>query len=315
MDQQYIGIDVAKGQLDIAVRPSGASWRVSNDEAGIDHLVEQLQSEPVGLIVLEASGGWERAVTAALLAAGLKVVRINPRQAHDFAKATGRLAKTDQLDAAMLAHFGQAIQPEPRPLPDAETQALSGLIARRRQLQEMLTAERQRYQVSQVKAVQGRIKDHISWLEQELAGLNDDLDQQLKQRADWQETLGWLRSFKGVGPVVSVTLLIDLPELGKLNRRQIAALVGVAPLNQDSGLYRGRRRVWGGRASVRSALYMAALVAARFNPVIKAFYDRLVAAGKPKKVALTACMRKILTILNAMVKHRTHWQPPVAAVA
>jgi transposase len=313
MDKRYVGIDVAKGHLDIAVRPSGASWRVSNDEAGISQVVSQLQAEPAALIVLEASGGWETGLLAALLAAELAVVRINPRQAHDFAKATGRLAKTDQLDAANLAHFAEAIQPSPRPLPEAELQALAGLIARRQQLLAMLTAERQRYQVSSFKTVRTRITKHIDWLEQELADLNDDLDEQVKQRADWQETVGRLRSFKGIGPVVSLTLLIDLPELGQLNRRQIAALVGVAPLNQDSGSHRGYRRVWGGRATVRRALYMAALVAVRFNPVIKTFYDRLVAAGKPKKVALTACMRKILTILNAMVKHRTNWQPPVAA--
>jgi transposase len=236
---------------------------------------------------------------------------VNPRQVRDFAKATGRLAKTDRLDAQVLAHFAQAVQPVPHPLPDAQTQELTALLTRRRQVVEMLTAEKNRLRATRSEVVRQRVQDHIRWLEQELAGLDRDLDHTIRESSLWREKDNLLRSVPGVGPVVSVTLLADLPELGTLSHHQIAALVGVAPLNRDSGRFRGKRMVWGGRGRVRAALYMAALSATRYNPIIKAFYHRLCGAGKARKVALTACMRKLLTILNAMLKHRQTWVPDV----
>jgi transposase len=304
----FVGIDVAKAQLDIAVRPTGERWAVPQTEAGAAELVTQLQAliPAPTLIVLEATGGLERLASAALAAAGLPVAVVNPRQVRDFAKATGRLAKTDRLDAQVLAHFAEAVRPEPRPVPAEQAQLLSAQLARRRQLVEMLTAERNRLGTAP-RPVRQRIQTHIAWLEQELRDIEDDLGTTLRASPIWREKEDLLRSVPGVGPVLSTTLLAELPELGTLNRKQIAALVGVAPLNRDSGTLRGRRTVWGGRARVRAALYMAALVATRHNPVLRAFYDRLCAAGKPPKVALTACMHKLLTILNALLKHRTPW--------
>lgn len=304
----FVGIDVSEDQLDVAVRPSGQRWRLRNNESGIAELVNHMDELQPGLIVLEATGGLEMPAAGALVAKKHQVAVVNPRQTRDFAKATGQLAKTDKLDAGVLAHFADAVRPEVRPLPDEQAQAMAALLARRRQLIEMRTAEKNRLR-SALPSVQPRITVHIAWLEEELADLDDDLEQQLRQNAHWREKDEILRSTPGVGPVLSKTLLIDLPELGTLNRKQIAALVGVAPLNQDSGRFRGRRRVWGGRAHVRTALYMAALVAARHNPVIKEFYQRLLDAGKPHKVALTACMRKLLTMLNAMISSGSHWQP------
>lgn len=302
----YAGIDVAKTRLDIAMRPAGQRWSVSNDEAGIAGLVARLRALSPALVVLEASGGLELPVVAALATASLPVAVVNPRQVRDFAKATGKLAKTDKLDAQVLAHFGEAVQPTPRPLPDPQAQMLGALLTRRRQTVVMLTTEKNRLS-SALAPVRPRLEAHIAWLEQELADLDDNLGQRLKESPLWREREDWLRSVPGVGPVLTLTLLAELPELGTLDRKQIAALVGVAPFNRDSGILRGKRTVWGGRAPVRTALYMATLVATRFNPVIRTFYQRLCAAGKPKKVALTACMRKLLTILNAMLKHRTPW--------
>ncbi len=302
----YVGIDVAKAYLDIAVRPTHAHWRAANTEDGIAGLTERLRTLQPALVVLEATGGYERTVTAALAVAGVPVAVVNPRQVRDFAKATGKLAKTDTLDADALAHFADAVRPEPRALPEAAAQALDALLVRRRQLVNMLVAEKNRLQAAMA-PVRDRVACHITWLEQELADLDDDLDHTIRTSPVWREHDQLLPSVPGVGRVVATTLLAELPELGTLTRQQIAALVGVAPLNRDSGTRRGRRAVWGGRARVREALYMSALVAMRHNRVIHAFYHRLCAAGKAKKVALTACMRKLLTILNAMLKQRTMW--------
>jgi|SRR5215469_1948955 len=300
-----VGIDVSKAQLDIALRPDG-QFVVPNDETGIAHVVERLRALPIALIVLEATGGLELPLIGALVSAGLPVVVANPRQVRDFAKATGKLAKTDALDAQILAHFADVIRPLPRPVPDEQTHALAALLARRRQLIEMLTAEKNRLSSAR-HAVRKSVTAHIRWLEQQLAQIDRDLAHTIRESPVWREKDDLLRTVPGVGPGLARTLIVELPELGTLGRRQIAALVGVAPLNRDSGTLRGKRSVWGGRAHVRAALYMAALVASRCNPVIRAFYQRLCAAGKAKKVALTACMRKLLTILNAMVKHRTPW--------
>ena len=237
------------------------------------------------------------------------MVVVNPRQVRDFAKATGKLAKTDSIDAQVLAHFGQAVRPTPRSLPDAQTQALEALLVRRRQVIAMLTAEKNRLSRASTTVRQG-IRAHITYLQGELRNLDNALGDSLRTSPLWRERDNLLKSVPGVGPVLSLTILAAMPELGTLGRRQAASLVGVAPLNRDSGALRGKRRVWGGRAQVRAALYMATLVATRFNPVIRAFYQRLCATGKPKKVALTACMRKLLTILNAMLKHRTPWGYP-----
>jgi len=312
-DKVYVGIDVAKASMDIAVRPSGQRWNFTNDDGGIRQAVSCLEGLAPALVVLEATGGIELPLAAALAAAGLPVVVVNPRQVRDFAKATGRLAKTDALDAQVMAHFAAAVQPAPRRLPDAQSQEFTAILARRRQVVEMLTAEKNRLNSAR-QVVQQRIQDHIAWLEQELANLDDELKCSVQRSPIWREKGILLRSVPGVGPVLSATLLAELPELGTLNRRQIAALVGVAPLNRDSGTLRGKRTIWGGRGRVRAALYMATLVATRHNPVIRAFYHRLCAAGKAKKVALTACMRKLLTILNAMLKHRTNWNYAVSQI-
>lgn len=303
----FVGIDVAQADLEIALRPSAEGWTVANDELGIAALVARLQAVQPALIVLEATGGLEVAVTSALAATGLPVVVVNPRQARDFAKATGQLAKTDALDARALAHFAEAVRPTPRPLPDAQTQALSAQLTRRRQLVEMLTAEKNRL-ARAPRPIRADIQAHITWLERRLADLNTDIGSAIRASPLWREHDDLLQSMPGVGPVLSRTLLADLPELGTLSRQEIAALVGVAPLNRDSGTLRGKRTVWGGRAVVRSVLYMGTLVAVRHNPVLKTFYQRLCTAGKAPKVALTACMRKLLTILNAMLKHRTPWR-------
>ena len=303
----FIGLDVAKAQLDIAIRPSGERWAVPHDAGDIMTLVERLQALHPALIVLEATGGWERAVTSALATAGLPVVVVNPRQVRDLARATGQLAKTDALDARALAHFADVIRPTPRPLPDAQTQEWRALLGRRQPLVVMRTAEQNRLTGPSTRLITD-IEAHITWLNASLATLDNDLEILLRASPVWRANDDLLQSAPGIGPVCARTLLLELPELGTLNRQQIAALVGVAPLNCASGTLRGRRTIWGGRAHVRTVLYMGTLVATRYNPRIKAFSQRLLAAGKLKKVALTACMHKFLTILNAMLKHRTPWQ-------
>jgi transposase len=307
----YIGIDVAKAQLDIAVRPSGEQWTAPHDEAGISTLVARLQALRPTLVVLEATGGREVPLVAALAEAAVPVAVVNPRQVRDFARAIGQLAKTDALDAQVLARFAEVVRPTPRPVPDAQAQELSALLTRRRQLVAMLTAERQRLDPA-LPAVRARIQTHIAWLEQELSALDGGLHDAVQASPLWREQEDLLRSVPSIGPTTACTLLADLPELGRLSHKAITALVGVAPLNCESGTLRGRRIVWGGRARVRTVLYMATLVATRHNPVIRAFYQRLCAAGKPKKVALVACMHKLLRILNAILRHRTPWREPAA---
>jgi transposase len=303
----FVGIDVANAQLDVALRPTGERWAVANEDTSIAALVVRLQAMHPTLMVLEATGGYQRAVVAALAAAGLPVAVVNPRHARDVAKATGPLATTDALDARALAHVAEAVRPTPRPLPDAQADELGALLARRRPLVARRTAAQNR--LGSVPArLQADIQAHLAWLNTRLAALDDDLDTTWRASPVWREREERLRSVPGIGPVWARTLLLDLPELGTLSRQRLAAVVGVAPLHRDSGTFRGSRTIWGGRASVRATLYMSALVAVRYNPVLKTFYEHLRAAGKPAKVALTACMRKLLTILNAMVKHRTPWQ-------
>jgi transposase len=298
----FVGIDISKDRLDIALRPTGEREAVANAEPAIAALVARLQAYHPTLIVLEATGGFELAVTAALAAARQPVVVVNPRQVRDVAKATGKLAKTDALDAAILAQVAEAV----RPVPEATTQALGALLTRRRQLVAMRTAESNRLGTA-LPPVRNGIRAHLAWLDRQLAQFDEDLTRAIRESPVWREKDDLLQSAPGVGPVLARTLLASLPELGTLTRQQLAALVGVAPLNRDSGTFRGTRRVWGGRAHVRATLYMSALVSTRFNPVIRVFSQRLCAAGKAKKVALTACMRKLLTILNAMLKHQTPW--------
>jgi len=305
-----VGIDVAKAELVVATRPTGERWTVANDERGVRTLVERFRGDAPALIVLEATGGYELLCVAALAAAALPVVVVNPRQVRDFAKATGQLAKTDRIDADILALFAERVRPAVRALPDAEAQELDALLARRRQLLEMLQAERNR--LGQVfgrgkQPVKKSLKGHIAFLERELKIADTDLSDMIRRSPAWRERDDLLQSVPGVGRVLSFTLLADLPELGQLSRRQIAKLVGVAPLSRDSGTLRGRRFVQGGRAPVRAVLYMGALVATKCNAVIRVFYHRLLAVGKPKKLALVACMRKLLTILNTMVRNRQPW--------
>jgi transposase len=300
MSDVFVGIDVSKAQLDVAVRPGAAEWTVPNDEAGIRALVVRLRELQVTLVVVEATGGFEAAAVAEL-AVAMPVAVVNPRQVRDFAKATGQLAKTDRLDAAVLAHFAEGVRPEPRPLKDEETTQLADLVSRRRQLTDMLVAEKNR-RANAKRAMRKSLDKHIEWLERELRSVETDLDSSIRNSPVWREKDDLLRAVKGVGLVSSATLLATLPELGQLDRRQIAALVGVAPLNRDSGTMRGTRAIWGGRADVRSVLHMATRSAVRFNPRLRAFYQRLLARGKQEKVALTASMRKLLTILNAMLR-------------
>jgi transposase len=304
--QVFVGIDVAKAQLDVALRPTGDRWAVSNDETGIATLVVRLQAVQPTLIVLAATGGYHRAMVAALAAAALPLVVGNPRQVRDFAKATGQLATTDVLDARAVAHFAEAVRPAPRPLPAAQTAELRALLARRRQRIAMRTAEQNRLETAPPR-LRADIEAHITWLTQRVAALDDDLDTPLRASPVWRERATLYRSVPGIGPVCARTLGLDLPELGPLSRQRLAALVGVAPFNRDSGPLRGTRTTWGGRAHVRATLYMSTLGAVRHNPILKRFYERLRTAGKVAKVALTACMRKLLTILNAMVKHQKPW--------
>ena len=307
----FVGIDVSQDRLDLAVRPTGETRQVVHDPAGTGVMTEYLKELGPQLVVVEATGGLETAVTAELAAEGLPVVVANPRKVRAFARATGQLAKTDALDAQVLAQYGETLRPQPRALPDAATRELRALVVRRRQLVEMITAEGNRLQRA-TRRVRPRVEEHIKWLKENLAELDRDLDDTIRSSPVWKDQDRLLRSVPGVGPVLSLTLLSGLPELGALNRGEVAALVGVAPFNQDSGSFRGKRRVWGGRGQVRAALYLAALVATRYNPALKEFYQRLCQAGKPKKVALTACMRKLLTILNAMVRDHRPWNPTEA---
>jgi transposase len=305
----FVGIDVAKDRLDVHVRPGDDAFSVSNDDAGLADLGERLAARRPTLVVLEATGGYEVTVAAALASARLPVAVVNPRQIRDFARATGQLAKTDTLDARVIALFGEAVRPVARALPDAQAQALGELVARRRQLVEMLGAEMNRRRLVRDPQLQRRIAAHIRWLERAVEDLETDLRDTIRASAVWRETEDLLRSVPGIGPITAFTLIADLPELGRLNRRKIAALVGVAPFNRDSGTLRGRRMVIGGRAPVRRVLYMATVTAIRRNPAIGAFYRRLRATGHPGKVALTAAMRKLLTILNAILRDHRSWQP------
>jgi len=311
--QLFVGVDVANARLDMALRPTGERGAVANDDAGIATLVARLQAVQPTLMVFEATSGDQRAVVAALAATGLPVVVVNPRHARDVANATGPLAKTDALEARALAHVAEAVRPSLRPLPDAQADALRALLARRRPLVAMRTAAQNRLGNASPR-LQADIQAHITWLNTRLTALDDDRDTTLRASPVWREREELLRSVPGIGPVWARTLRLDRPELGTLSRQRLAALVGVAPLNRDHGTLRGRRTIWGGRAPGRATLYMSTLVAVRYNPVLKAFYDRLRAAGKVAKVALTACMRKLLTILNAMVKHHTPWQPQAGSV-
>jgi transposase len=304
-------VDVSKGRLEVFVAPTAERFGVPNDDAGVDELLARLEESSPALVVLEATGGFERPVAAALVAWGLAVAVVNPRQARDFARATGRLAKTDRMDAESLARFAEAVHPAPRAIPDEEALALGEILARRRQLVGMLTAENNRLVTATTRQVKKRIEAHLLWLEKELARTERDLEEAIEESPVWRENEALLRGVPGVGPVLAKTLLAELPELGELKNKQLAAaLVGVAPFfNRDSGILRGKRAIWGGRSGVRAALYMGALVATRCNPAVKVFYERLLAAGKPKKVALVACMRKLLVILNAMLRNRTPWRP------
>lgn len=304
MEKAYVGIDISKDSLDVAVHSSGKRWRYDNDNEGIASLCKMLLILKPALVVFEATGGYEMPLYLALDAARLPVTPVNPRQIRDFAKSTGKLAKTDSLDARAIAHFGYAIRPAPHPVPD--TYELKIAQSRRLQLLEMITAETNRLQGAP-KALKKRIEAHIAWLKQELEDTDRELKNIIEKDPIWREKNNLLQSTPGVGPTLAVTLITQLPELGNLNRRQIAALVGVAPLNRDSGKMYRKRAIWGGRPHVRAVLYMATLVATRWNPVIRSFYQRLCSAGKAKKVALTACMRKLLTILNAMLKHHIPW--------
>ncbi len=306
-NEVWIGIDVSKSVLDVASRPSGETWRVANTEEEVEALAERLRTLEPTLIVLEPTGGLERVLVAALVLVGLPVAVVNPRQVRDFARATGRLAKTDVLDAGVLAHFGEAVKPAVRLLPDAETDALAALVARRRQLVEMIVAEGGRRRSARTAAVRADLDAHIKWLQARLKDLDRDLDETLRKSPAWRERDELLATVPGVGRVTVATLRGELPELGRLNRKQIAALVGVAPVAHDSGQHRGTRHIAGGRASVRHVLYMAALVSVRHNRTIRAMYARLRAAGKPAKVAIVACMHKLLTILNAMARSNTPW--------
>ncbi|HVT33268.1 MAG TPA: IS110 family transposase [Rhodanobacteraceae bacterium] len=313
MTNDYVGIDVSKVRLDVHARVADQDATFANDEAGIAALVAYARTRAPRLMVLEATGGLERALVATLMAAGLPIAVVNPRQVRDFAKASGRLAKTDRIDARVLAQFAQAIQPVQRALPDEAAQAFADQLTRRRQLVEMLAMEKNRLKQAPNKGVRQDLKKHIEWLQNRLRASEDGLRQAVEHSPAWQARRDLLAEVQGVGEVTVLTLIGLLPQLGQLDRKQIAALAGVAPFNRDSGTLRGRRTIWGGRAAVRQVLYMATLTAVRCNPVLKAFYTRLRANGKAAKVALVACMRKLLTILNAMLRDGQHWNPQHAA--
>jgi transposase len=313
VSSQWVGIDVSKASLDVFVQPKGAAWQLANTSVQIDALGEQLTALAPERIVLEASGGYEALVVAVLASRQLPVVVVNPRQVRDFARAMGQLAKTDRIDAQVLARFGEAIRPEVRAMPDATTRTVRALVSRRRQLQEMLVAEQNRLISAAVQdapePLREQLGEHIDWLRRQVSDVDDELRREVQAGSVWRERENLLRTIPGIGPVTSATLLSNLPELGQFDRKAIAKLVGVAPLNRDSGTLHGARRVWGGRAGVRAVLYMAALVATRHNPLIRGFYERLKAAGKPKKVALVACMHKLLLLCNSILRSNSAWRP------
>jgi transposase len=306
--EHFVGIDVAKDRLEVHLRPSGEAFAVARDGEGVAWLAERLRALAPRLVVMEATGGYETIVASALAAAHLPLAVVNPRQIREFARATGKLAKTDRLDAAAIAHFAEAVRPPARPIADAEALALGELVARRRQVVEMMVAERNRRRLATQPRVLKAIDRHLALLQAELSELEGDIDGAIRNSPAWQADADLLNSVPGIGPVTQRTLIAELPELGQLTRRKIAALVGVAPINRDSGTLRGRRTIAGGRASVRATLFMATLVAARKNPVIAPYYTKLRAAGKTGKQALTACMRKLIVILNAIIRDRKPWQ-------
>jgi transposase len=306
MTYKAVGVDVAKDAVDVCVDGQSAGRMLQTPE-GIDALVRQLQEEAPTVVVMEATGGLELPLAGALSAAGIEVAIVNPRQVRDFAKATGQLAKTDRIDAQVLWAFAVAIRPPARPLKDEDTQALTDLVTRRSQLLQMLMAEKLRLGSARGNVVRKDLRQHIEWLQNRLKASDIGLRQAIESSPIWRVQDDLLQSVPGVGPATTAQLLASLPELGQLNRKQVAALVGVAPYNRDSGAFKGKRSIWGGRSAVRNTLYMATLVATRHNAVIRHFYERLRKAGKPAKVAIVACMRKLLTILNAMVKHQTPW--------
>lgn len=304
----FVGIDVSKHRLDVHVRPSTEQWSVDNDTKGHARLAERLVALNPSLVVLEATGGYQATVAAELAGAKLAVAVVNPRQVRDFAKATGKLAKTDEIDAAVLAHFAEAVRPEPRPMPDELTLEIQALVLRRRQLIEMRTAETNRLETCRVQQVRRNIQKVINMLNKQIEKVDDDIDTTIRSSPLWREREDLLSSAVGVGSTTARTMLSQLPELGRLNRRQIAALVGVAPFNHDSGKHRGQRSIRGGRSEVRAVLYMATLTAVRHNAQIRTFYERLLAAGKKPRVAIIACARKLLTILNAMMRTKQPWR-------
>ena len=306
----FVGVDVSKARLDAAATGSDETWSVSNTASGIAQLLKRLQELGPALVVMEATGGFEVPAAAALAAVEIPVVIVNPRQVRDFARSTGQLAKTDTIDAQMLALFGERIRPPVRALPTEEARALDAIVGRRRQIIDMITAEKNRLGFA-LPAVEKGIKKHVRWLERQLEGVDSDLDGLIRASPVWRAKSDLLRDVPGVGPNLARTLIAELPELGRLSNKEIAALVGVAPLARDSGIFRGKRMIWGGRASVRSALYMSILSATKWNPVVRVFYLRLRAQGKPPKVAMVACMRKLLTILNAMVRDGREWDPSI----
>jgi len=305
----FVGIDVSKDRLDVHVRPSGRSFAVPRDGQGLERLLADLHGhDDLALIVLEATGGFELTVAAALAGAGLPLAVVNPRQIRDFARATGRLAKTDALDAEVIALFAERIRPEPRPVAGPDAQALSELVARRRQLVEMIGMEKNRLRQARSLRITKSLRTTLRVLETQLAALDRDLGDMVRGSPVWRAAEDLLTSVPGVGDITARTLIADLPELGRLDRRRIAALVGVAPVKRDSGAWRGHRAIAGGRSAVRKTLFMATLAAVRWNHVLKAQFDRLVARGRPKKVALVACMRRLLTMLNAIIRTATPWQ-------
>ena len=312
----YVGIDVSKSSLEVCIlreddRQEGESFVVSNDQEGVQEMLSRLEGTSVELAVMEATGRYERLAATMLAASSISVAIVNPRQARDFAKAIGQLAKTDKIDAFVLARFAKAVEPRTSVIPEEEAVALQGILARRRQLIEMLVSENNRLKMAS-KPLAKRIRAHVQWLEKEIERIDGDLDRAIEENAAFKANEALLRSVPGVGRVLSRTLLAELPELGEITHRRLCALVGVAPYNRDSGQRSGKREAWGGRTPVRAVLYMSALVATRHNPAIKEFYERLLSTGKPKKVALVACMRKLLTILNALMRDRANWRCPHA---
>lgn len=310
MVEVIIGVDVAKKSVDVFVESSKEEFRSSTSQAELPGLVARLVALKPALVVMEATGGYERPLACALAAAKVPVAIVNPRQVRDFARSMGRLAKTDRIDARVLARFGSVMKVRPSVLPDVDVDEAAELVARRRQLIEMRTAEKNRLKMSRSKRLQDDVREHIRWLDKRISDIDDDIDEWLQSREVFQKKAELIQSVPGVGKIVTATLLLELPELGHLGRKEIAALVGVAPFNRDSGAFRGQRAISGGRSTVRRVLYMAALVAKTHNPAIRTFYERLVQAGKPPKVALTACMRKLLTTLNAMARSGKSWEPP-----